>query len=255
MLKFRSFTLALLLALIAIPATAYTVYLKDGTRLIAREKPRIEAGKAIILLQSGTETSLAASEIDFPRSEQANQNNLGTALVLDNGQFTDTPQGVTQRNVRMTDIARGNQTLNRSAEQEAAKAKAAVKPVDPGVDLWNPERNPYRNLDVSGKILGVFRAHGIDAVQVLQGSTGERILLDITTDSEGSIFRGLEAAAVALVEIGESAPDTTINAFEVLMMTSNRGRAGRFTLEEDMAAEIASKQVEPSAFFVQQVQY
>lgn len=255
MLKIRSLAIALLLAAISIPAAAYTVYLKDGTRFIAREKPRIEGGKAIILLQSGTRTSLDASEVDFARSEEANQNNLGTALVLDNGQFTDTPQGLGNRSRRITDIARGDQTLKRGAPSASAEAAAAATAAsDPDKDPWNPERKPYRDLETSSKILGVFRAHGIDSVQVLRGSSDELILLDVTTDSEGSIFRGLEAAAAALVEISESSPDT-IAGFEVLMMTSNRGRAGRFVLGPDTAAEIAGKRVDPSAFFVQKVQF
>jgi len=254
MFKFRSLIIATALALFAIPATAYTVYLKDGSRFIAREKPRVEGGKAIIMLQSGTRTSLDASEVDFARSAKANENNLGTALILDNGKFTDTPQGIKKTTRRITDIARGNQTTRRDAATRTTQEASVAPTTASGASLWNPDRNPYRDLDTSSKILGVFRAHGVDTVQVLQGSTEDRILLDITTESEGSIFRGLEAAAAALVEISESAPDT-IAAFEVLMMTSNRGRAGRFDLMPDMAAEIASKAVTPSDFFVQQVRF
>ncbi|MGB5514244.1 MAG: hypothetical protein WBP36_06945, partial [Thermoanaerobaculia bacterium] len=60
----RRFTILLsilMIAIMAIPAGAYTIYLKDGSRLIAKEKHRLEDGKAIIVLQNGTRTFIEAS--------------------------------------------------------------------------------------------------------------------------------------------------------------------------------------------------
>ena len=69
----RSLTLTVLLVLgLAIPAHAYTIYLKDGSTLIAKEKYRVEEGKAIITLQNGTQTFIDASEIDVARTERTN---------------------------------------------------------------------------------------------------------------------------------------------------------------------------------------
>ena len=78
-----------MVAIMAIPANAYTIYLKDGSRLIAKEKHLIEEGKAIIVLQNGTRTFIEASEIDIPRTKQANLGDYGTALVLEGGQLID----------------------------------------------------------------------------------------------------------------------------------------------------------------------
>ena len=252
----RRLALALLMAIVALPACAYTIYLKDGTRFIAREKYKIEAGKAIILLQSGTTTSIAATEIDYARTEKANQTNLGTALVLDNGEFTDTPTGTTQRHTRLSDIARRESMRDRTqarAKSTVAPARTPVSAAD-SAKSWNPDRAPYRDLEIAEQIVAVFQARGVETVQILQGTSQDRALLDITSNSEGSIFRGLEAAAAALVEITEAHPDT-IAAFEVLMMTAKRDRAGRFVLAPEQAAEIATGQVEPSAFFVQHVRF
>ena len=87
--RYLSFALILLLA--ATPIAAYTIYLKDGSRLIAREKYTLEGDRALILLQNGTQTFLAASEIDVPRTDAANRNNYGTAMVLQDGEFTEAP--------------------------------------------------------------------------------------------------------------------------------------------------------------------
>ena len=88
----RRFTILLsilMIAIMAIPAGAYTIYLKDGSRLIAREKHRLEDGKVIIVLQNGTRTFIEASEIDITRTEQANLGDYGTALVLEDGQLVE----------------------------------------------------------------------------------------------------------------------------------------------------------------------
>ena len=77
----RNLSLALILLFLAAPMAAYTIYLRDGARLIAKEKYTLDGDRALIVLQNGTQTFLAASEIDVPRTDAANRNNYGTAMV------------------------------------------------------------------------------------------------------------------------------------------------------------------------------
>jgi len=73
------------------PLFAYTIYLKDGSRLMADGPYRVEGEQAIITLQNGTRTSIAAAEIDEQRTVEANAGGYGAALVLDDGKFTQLP--------------------------------------------------------------------------------------------------------------------------------------------------------------------
>ena len=102
----RNLSLALVLLLVAAPIAAYTIYLKDGSRLIAREKYTLDGERALILLQNGTQTFLAASEIDVPRTDAANRNNYGTAMVLQDGELIDSaPQTDAGRQETLTELA------------------------------------------------------------------------------------------------------------------------------------------------------
>jgi len=83
----RTALTATLIFLIAGPVLAYTIYLRDGSTLLARTKFEIQGDKAIIILQNGTQTFIQASEIDIPRCERENQVDYGAALVLEDGKF------------------------------------------------------------------------------------------------------------------------------------------------------------------------
>ena len=101
----RLLVAATLLLVLGAPLAAYTVILKDGSQLIAQEAPSIEGDQAIIVLQSGTKTSIAAAEIDLERTRKANLHELGSAVILENGQFTSTPAKIKPaREERLSDL-------------------------------------------------------------------------------------------------------------------------------------------------------
>ena len=49
---------ATIATLVAAPALAYTIYLKDGSQIVSKTKYVVRGDKAIIVLPSGTETQL-----------------------------------------------------------------------------------------------------------------------------------------------------------------------------------------------------
>src|SRR5262249_39547789 len=72
------------LALLTVgPLFAYTIYLKDGSSIQAKEKYTIAGDRAVITLQNGTQTFVPAKQIDVARTEQANVNDYGSAVVID----------------------------------------------------------------------------------------------------------------------------------------------------------------------------
>ena len=58
------------------------VVLKGGKTIAAKEKYRIEKGRAIITLPNGTQTFVPADQIDVARTEEMNRAGYGTAVVL-----------------------------------------------------------------------------------------------------------------------------------------------------------------------------
>lgn len=248
----RYVSLALILLLAATPVVAYTIYLKDGSRLIAREKYTLDGDRALIVLQNGTQTFLAASEIDVERTEAANRNNYGTAMVLQDGQFTEAPPAPEQkRQESLTEVA------GRSPAQPRPQARRPVpgRPTSGDYsDLLSSQRQPFRNLDLAGEIQQVFLAQGVAGMQLGQGTAEDRVLLEITTDSEASVFRALEVAADALLHV-RTRTSAPVSAFEILLVTSSRARGGQFLMTPVMASQVADGEIELSEFYVQYVQY
>jgi hypothetical protein len=258
MQRLRVLWLGLLALTLAVPLHAYTIYPKDGSRLIAREKYRVEQGRAIIILQNGTQTFIDASEIDTTRTEQANQGQYGTALMLEEGEFRDIEAPAPKRETTLTDLARRD-----SPARSRTPARREVPQAPTGrqlrtsagyVDLASLGRKPYRNLEISTEIQRVFRAKGVGELQIYQGTRPENPFLEITTNSEASVFRSLEAAADALLHLRNQFANDVQN-LELLLATASQERAGQFVVTPDLAAELAEKRIEASAFFVRFVQF
>ena len=69
--------------LVCAPAWGYIVFLKDGSQIQTKEKPRIEGDKVILVLPSGTEAFYDASEVDMAKTEEVNKVDYGTAKLLE----------------------------------------------------------------------------------------------------------------------------------------------------------------------------
>ena len=85
-----------------------------------------------------------------------------------------------------------------------------------------------------------------------QGTATERLLIDITANSEASIFRGLEAAASALLHARDAFPDSSA-VFEILLTTAEREPGGQFLLTQPLAKMIDEGQIETSTFYIENV--
>lgn len=248
-----------ILALIALVAAsssslaAYTVVLKDGSKLIAQRAPAIEGDQAIIVLQSGTRTSIAAAEIDLERTSAANRHELGSAMVLEDGELKGQAIDVEEsQEERLSDLIkrrRASGSVNR----------APVTRGDPGRDRASrsaqlAERAPYRNLPVLEAIQGAFRSQGVDTAKVYQGSSESRLLIEVETNSEAAVFRSIKVAAGALSHVRANI-SAEIEAFELVLTTSSRGRAGDFLMSTEDAAALVDGEIEISNYFVSAVRF
>ena len=239
----------LAIAAIAAPSFGYTVYLKDGSRLVASERPVIEDGQAIITLPSGTRTSIAASEIDLERTREANKDDYGTALILEEGSFTElNDENIGQKRGRLSDVAAGPSLGSRPRARRQQYLST-------GEALENWQRIPYRaNLDLASEILAVFRGQGVESVGIYQGTAEGRLLIELSTNSESAVFRGLKIAAGALSRVQGLFPDD-VAAFELVMATGQRERAGQFLITPEDAALLLAEGTELSSYFVANVRF
>ena len=252
---------ALLAAAVASPLLAYTVVMRDGSKLVARDKYRVVGDKAIITLQNGTQTSIALAEIDVAKTEAANRMNLGGAVLLDDRPADLTAAPPAERKPTLADIAASRAATPRQPEPPrpaaaAPRPRGAASPTTPSghVDLRSIPHSVFPSHDLSGELQQFFRSQGIQELSIYRGTQADRPFIEVTTNSEAAIFRTLEVAAAALLQTRERYP-RQVEALEILMMTASRDRAGQFLMTPNLAAELQGKQIEVTAFFVENVQF
>jgi len=251
----------LALALLAGPALAYTIYLKDGSHIIAKEKYEIRGDLAIITLPSGTQSSMPASEIDVARTERANQSRLGgTALVIEGGETTelkDTAPPPPKPNLQ--DYIRRQEGELRGLDERQIAEPAADAPVTPGSLLRAREtarrtRTPYSNSALAAEILETLAARGIGAVKVHNGANARKPLLVFETETEGSVFKAIVSSSGTLRLLATKHPGA-IDGFEIVCETAGGRSGGRFDLTNQLAEEIVSRRYEITRFYLENVQF
>ena len=256
----RFIVTTLLLLLVSGALSAYTIYLKDGSKLIARKKYEVQRDRALILLSTGTTTSIAFSEIDVPRTDEANKIDYGSAVILDDNSEKALPTlekpkprktlsqvirpGASSRLVRQQD----------TPSDPTEEPTVFTPPPAAHKDLTQVRRTPYGAVDISNQLMQLLRSRGVEEVSVFQGTERERILVDIVTNSEASVFRALEASAKALETMAEQRP-ADVAALEILMKTDRRVRAGQFLMTVERAKELNHSQIDPQQFFLRYVEF
>ena len=214
-----------LLALVAaasllLAAAAYTIVLKDGNTLFAKEKYTVKNGRAIITLLNGTQTSVAVDQIDVPKTEQVNKLGLGTGvLVPGSPQDVGTVPAQPRKDETLADLIHkqgaGPRDVpgNKRPQKDQPPAGRLVKTKAGFNDLSAFPRKPYAHADVTAQLQQFFRAQGFDQVEIWEGTQSDRPLIEISTNSEGSVFKALSTAANGLLQIRTTFPNR-LSAFE-----------------------------------------
>ena len=262
----RRLSLAVLIlafALLSSPlAASYLIYLKDGSSIVAREKYTVKDGRAIIVLQNGTQTFVKASEIDVARTDRVNSDgSIGSTVLLPGDpRPVSPPVDPSKKEKTLKDLIANREATprdlpaNRRTKEEAPTPGRVGKTKAGFTDFSTLARNPYPHLEVASDLQQFFREQGIDEVEIHEGTQGDRPLIEISTNSEASVFKALTIAANGLIHIRGLYPQR-VAAFEVLMTTPARERAGQFVLTPQMAEDLVAKRVEVSSFFLQNVQF
>ena len=216
-------------------------------------------GRAIIVLLNRTESFVKASEIDVPRTEKANQGNIGNTVVIPGDPRPIGPQvDMSKKDKTLKDLIANRE----SAPRDAPTSRRNKEEIVPGrigktkagfTDLSTLTRNPYPQWRSSPTCSSSSTGRGSTRWSSTKAPGGPP-LLELTTNSEASVFKALLAASNALIHIRGLHPQR-VAAFEILMTTPARERAGQFVLTPQMAEDLVAKRVEVASFFLQNVQF
>jgi hypothetical protein len=258
--RFLLFALLAFLAAAPLLAAGYTIFLKDGSRLIAKQKYKVQNGRAIITLPNGTQTFVQASQIDVKRTEEYNRAGYGGAVVLPGtSQDVGRPPGEPPKDKTLADLIATKEAAPRDLpgtrrETSAPPPGGLVKTRAGFPDLTTLPRKPFASAEVAAQVQQFFRGQGIDEVEVYEGTEANQPLVEVTASSEGSVFKALATAANSLLDVRDAFPQR-VAAFQVLLTTPERERAGQFVLTPEMAADLVAKKLDVTAFFIRNVQF
>jgi len=254
--------LALALAWIAAPLAAYSIVLKDGSRIVAREKYTVQGDRAYFVLENGTRSFIKISEIDAERTQKANASgSYGTAVVLEDssGRQVPAPTQTQERRPGIGDLIQGGKALPEM--REAVRRQETVRDEPPAgrtrggaFDLAALPAQSFANAEVGSQILQLFVQQELVNAAVFAGTAADRAYVRATADSEGAVMRAIATSAVALQTASQSKPGA-LAAIELLLTTTTGDRAGQFTMTLADARQIVNKEIDITNYYVRALQF
>lgn len=250
---------ALVTVLAAGPLAAYTIYLKDGSTIQSKGKYRIQGDRAYIILPNGLESFIAAKEIDVKRTEAVNKGgDYGSTAVVLSDRSPEEPRAAVPQQRRIQDvIARQGAELRgpqRDPQEAAATPREIVRTPTGNTDFSALPRRAYESPEITAEIRQFFLGQGVAEVAVFTGTQPSHPLVQVTVSSENGVFRGLAVGANAILHIRDRFPGK-VEAFDLLLVTTEGERGGQFVLTPAMATDLVAKKVQLAAFFVENVQF
>lgn len=261
--------LAALLLLAAGPASAYIIYLKDGSSVEAREKYTVQGNTAVIILPNGSQSTLPLSQIDVVRTQAGNASDFGSATVLRGPAPAPQPTaGPRQPSLGELAAEQRNRSLppppphrpenapfptSNAAAAEAPKSGLMRTPAG-NIDFLRSPRTQAARMGLATTVGELLRSHGVNSVAIYEGSQPGRMLLEVTANSEGAVFQAIASAAQSLLDLEAKQPHA-VDAFELFLATDHRQRAGQFLVTPERARELVSKQLDLTAFYLKYVEF
>lgn len=253
-------TAFLLTSLVAGVAAGYTLVLKDGSRMVAREKYEVQGDTALITLLNGTQTRIDLVEIDIERTEVENaQGALGTAIVV-----TERGAERYRSNSQRPAAARTLSDLIRERQQRAAAQDGdadatdaeglSVRTTAAGFnDLSSLRRTPHPSDAITDRVSSLLTSGGVSQFRIFQGTQPEYVFVEAVASNEDEVFEALGTLAEVAMTLDREHDD--VSGLEVLLTAKNRSRAGQFLFTPENAPLLINERMTTSDFFLEYVEY
>lgn len=241
----------LLLALVAMLVAAwahaaYVIVLRNGSRVVAREKYEVQGNNAVFRLRSGTLTSLPVSQIDVEATEKLNARALGDAVPLD---WVDVQEPPPTPTPTPSITALGHLR----AGVAAPEGDAARPTPTPGIQY---RADSYRDPQVEKVFSQSLEQVNLFFHRTSKGTNPAYLFVEVQVGSPAEVGKALQAltGVYHFLETGEAAGEgRSPERLEILLLNEAGREAGVFRLSPKDAAELATGEVTPEEFFVQHV--
>ena len=250
--------LALAAALLAaLPAPAYIIILKDGTRLEASGKPVVSGRNYLFHDKLGAQKMIAVAEVDPAKTEAANKENYRDAYILGEPEpmKQEAPSSRAKapslseyiRQNRKAEIAPPPLATHAIPSEPSTAPRTAVRSIDSA-----PAAPVQSVLDpiVQESFLRAYQSAAVRGVRITQAAPGT-IRVQAVTDSETIVFGALVGTARGLKEARTAG--RLLDKVELYMSNSAGANAGRFVLTPEDAEGLLNGTTPPAKFSVANV--
>lgn len=277
-----AFFLAILLAAagsVATRAEAYVIYLKDGTRIISKEKPVVKGPVYVFRSTSGNNQMIPISEVDQAKTEAHAEGGFGDSYIVTDAPAQKAPEG-TAGGQSLSDVIRSKKiSIRDSAVPGRAAPAEEIVPVRPApapapaparaplpaaqapsvasrVPAAGPAgaagaaaANPNIDPQVNDAFTRALETAGIKRNQLVPA--GGVLRIQAVTDSEQQVFAALGAVARGLKE--SRALGKSVERAEIVLATSAAENAGRFMMTAEDADALLNGKISAAKYFVANV--
>jgi hypothetical protein len=234
------------LALLVVAATAqaaYVVMLKNGSRVVARDRYQLKGSNVVVTLRNGTLTSIPLAHVDLEATEKLNAQNLGDATPME---WVDAarPTPIPTPTPSVASLGRIIPGLARP-ENDAARPTPT-----PGISLRDveyPDKQVERTFEE-----GLERYH-LYLYRTSMGSQPRYLFVEVRVNGQTEVVKALQAITSTYNVLAESAPDRAPERVELQMLNESGKEAGLFRLSPEDAAELATAKTTAEEFFIRKV--
>lgn len=220
----------------------YVVYLKNGKRVVAREKFQVKGKMAVVTLKNGAVVSLPLDQVDLVKTEKINSMGLGDAELLALGEEGPPPPTPTPTPA-MT-------TLGKLRGEVARPTGEAARPTPTPSILWREA--PFSDKGVDRTFQEGLERYHLYLYRTSQGSRPEYFFVEVRV-GEKEVPKALEAVCVTYHLLRQSAAARAPEAVELRLVDDSGREAGLFRIGPEEAAQLAEGKITPDEFFLKYV--
>jgi len=241
----RAIIFGVFVGLLASQAFAvYVIILRNGSRVVARDKYQVKGASAVFTTKIGIVTSLPLSQVDIAATDKINALHLGDAKTLD---WVDAQQHTPPTPTPTPPVAGIGKIKPGIAKTEGF---AAHPTPTPGIMF---HESHYRDAKVEEAFEQGLESYHLYLNRTSAGTQPTYLFVEVQVNGQPETLRALEAVCATYKLLAEKAPDRVPERVEVQMLNESGREAGVFRLSAADAAELVSGKVTPENFFVQHV--
>jgi hypothetical protein len=219
--------------------------MKNGSTIRASKPMEIQGRQVIITLLNGTVTSIAIEQVDLVKTERYNQQGFGSSVRVE-GLSDQKPEPTPTPRPRLADVGQ----LRRQPTPTPDKDLPPTPTPTPQIKL---RTEPYPFPKVVEDFKRVFDEERLYLYKLSVGTSGDRLHINVVTDSEREVFHAVEVVSKAYFVINELDSEGVPEIVELQLMTTTSKPAGTFRIDPDIARSLVENELSVEQFYVRHV--